>query len=77
MSESSPLGPGSSKPNARRGKEDREVLKARLVDSHFNMNRYPDPLADRPSPDPKFYPAGISPEMERQWLAIIESAKKH
>lgn len=40
-------------------------------------DRYPDPLADRLSPDPKFYPAGISPEMERQWLAIIESAKKH
>ena len=38
MSESSPLGPNSGKPNVRRSKEDREVLKARLVDGHFNMS---------------------------------------
>ncbi|XWW92316.1 hypothetical protein V2A60_000239 [Cordyceps javanica] len=76
MADSSPMAP--VKANAKRPKDDKEFHRSKLADDDFNPNRYPDPLAARPSPDTKFkaLPEGVTQEMTKRWQGMIRESKE-
>lgn len=37
--------------------------------------RYADPLVPRKTPDPRFWPKDVTPEMEQRWLAMIKESR--
>ncbi|PNY26706.1 Uncharacterized protein TCAP_03365 [Tolypocladium capitatum] len=39
------------------------------------VEKYPDPLAPRQGVNARFYPKGVTPEMEKKWLAKIQALK--
>ncbi|KAL6869788.1 hypothetical protein ACO1O0_001118 [Amphichorda felina] len=62
--------------NAKRFKEDTEVIRARLADQSFDMKKYRDPLLPRDTDRIPTLPRGVTPEMEKKWLTDIAAAKK-
>ncbi|KAL7937762.1 hypothetical protein V8C35DRAFT_293508 [Trichoderma chlorosporum] len=68
---SSPAAPAASNAS-KRLREDVETIKGRLLDQHFHITRYADPLAPRKTADAQFWPKGVTPEMEQKWLAMIK-----
>ncbi|RMJ10302.1 hypothetical protein BHE90_005402 [Fusarium euwallaceae] len=60
--------------SARRVAEEYEAARLRLSDQTFNMLSYPDPLV--PRKQSTTYPPGVTPEMEKKWLQVIEQSKK-
>ncbi|KAH6610464.1 hypothetical protein Trco_000484 [Trichoderma cornu-damae] len=68
---SSPVAPTASNA-AKRLREDSEAAKGRLVDQHFHIGRYADPLVPRKTSDAQFWPKDVTPEMEQRWLAMIK-----
>ncbi|KYK57732.1 hypothetical protein DCS_04745 [Drechmeria coniospora] len=64
---------GSGAGLARKSKE--EYLLSRLLDQSFNIKTYPDPLIPRKGVDPQFFPKGVTPERELQWLDRIKAVR--
>ncbi|TQV97127.1 hypothetical protein IF1G_04367 [Cordyceps javanica] len=85
MADSSPMAP--VKANAKRPKDDKEFHRKAAAlgapflsfgDLLFDTDRYPDPLAARPSPDTKFkaLPEGVTQEMTKRWQGMIRESKE-
>lgn len=68
---SSPAAPTASNAS-KRLREDSEAIKSRLLDQHFHITRYADPLVPRKTLDSQFWPRDVTPEMEQKWLAMIK-----
>ncbi|POR33253.1 Uncharacterized protein TPAR_06575 [Tolypocladium paradoxum] len=76
MEVAEPITPaGSAGSASRKAKDEFEWRKSRLADPSFNIKKYPDPLAPRQGVDPKFYPKGVTLDMEKTWLAKIQALK--
>ncbi|KAK7426348.1 hypothetical protein QQZ08_007103 [Neonectria magnoliae] len=66
----------SSNTSARRMMEECETAKLRLLDQKFTMKNYPDPLLPRSKERSKAYPPGVTLEMEKRWLKMINDSKQ-
>ncbi|KAI1631466.1 hypothetical protein F4809DRAFT_165374 [Biscogniauxia mediterranea] len=56
-------------------REEYDLARARLSDQKFNMKDYEDPLLPRQHPQSKYYPNGVTAELEAHLQAVIANAK--
>ncbi|KAK7976728.1 hypothetical protein PG989_015191 [Apiospora arundinis] len=61
--------------NDKKYKEEYDYTKAKLSDQKFDIRDYPDPLLPRTAQQETFVPKGVTPELEKHLLDIVENHK--
>ncbi|KAI0598258.1 hypothetical protein F4775DRAFT_556022 [Biscogniauxia sp. FL1348] len=61
--------------NDKKFREEYDLARAKLSDQKFNMRDYEDPLLPRQHPQSKYYPNGVTAELEAHLQAVIANAK--
>ncbi|ORY57536.1 uncharacterized protein BCR38DRAFT_490039 [Pseudomassariella vexata] len=67
--------PDVSSKGERKTKEEIDSAKARLSDTKFEMNHFPDPLLPRTGTAAIFMPKGVTAEMEAHLQGVIDRIK--